>query len=349
MPSKTRTIFKNSPSYLKLRKQVEETLLLGQRKVEEAKVQTYWKTGKLIDEHILSANRLENYGKELIENLSSDLKLSTSVLWRCVRFFRSFKKIVAGRQESFSNQLSWSHYRELIIVKDEQMRLSFMQRAQKGGWSSEELGEKIRLETGKLLSQGSGDVKSLSRLIPKKGMLYTYQLIAPDSVHEKEDKRPWIDLGFQTHRKIPFGSKGFKEGDIVESLKKDTRYSIVHSKCSKDELYTYKAFVERVVDADTLIVKIDLGFEIRIRQYLRLRGIDTPELFTPEGKKARAFVERELAKAPYIILTSSRSDKYDRYLADIFYMREETEPQAVLDKGIFLNQELLDRHLAKIW
>src|SRR3990167_7609795 len=49
---------------------------------------------------------------------------------------------------------------------------------------------------------------------------------------------------------------------------------------------TYKAFIERVVDGDTLIVKIDLGFETRIREYLRLRGIDAPETDTAEGKRS---------------------------------------------------------------
>ena len=41
-----------SLGYLTLRKQIEETLLLGRREIENAKVQTYWRTGKLIDAHI---------------------------------------------------------------------------------------------------------------------------------------------------------------------------------------------------------------------------------------------------------------------------------------------------------
>jgi hypothetical protein len=32
---------------------------------------------------------------------------------------------------------------------------------------------------------------------------------------------------------------------------------------------------------------------------------------TPEGKRAKEFVAHELAKVPYIILTSFWSDKYD--------------------------------------
>lgn len=332
-------------SYETLRRKVEQVLILGRRKVEEAKVMTYLDSGKLIDDHLIkNASREEIYGKQVIEKLSEDLEISTSVLWRCLQFARSFKILARGR-ESFPKNLGWSHYRKLMTIPDENSRFSFMERAQKGNWSVKELTQKISLERKEDTDNGYAEagklVKRFPKLIPKKGSLYIYRLIAPDSVHEKEDERLWMDLGFQVHRKIPSNAKGFKENEIVESIQKDDGYSPVASKRTKDDLFTYKAFVERVVDADTLIVKIDLGFETRIRQYLRLRGINAPELKTEEGKRARAFVERELSKVPYIILTSSRSDKFDRYLADVFY--------GMPDKEIYLNQLLLDEGLAEKW
>lgn len=349
MPNVPRLLNKNLRNYAQLRDQVEQTLLLGWKRIEEAKVQTYLVTGKLIDVYILkNSSREERYGKEVIEKLAVDLKISSSVLWRCLKFARSFKKILARGPESLPKHLVWSHYRKLITVPDEDTRLSFMQRAQKGGWSAEELGGKIRLETDRAKAdeaqyrfEDKTKYSQLSpQLIPKRGILYTYGLIAPDSVHEGDD-RLWIDLGFQVHRRIPLGSKRFKEGDIVESLRGHTGdYSIVASSRAKDDRFAYKAFVERVVDADTLIVKIDLGFENRIRQYLRLRGINAPELSTEAGKKARAFVERELSQVPHVILTSSRSDKYDRYLADVFYEKEPGEE-------LYLNQVLLDEGLVE--
>ncbi len=379
MPNTSLTLHKDLKNYAQLREAVKETLLLGRRRIEEAKVQTYLKTGQLIDEHIFKkGSREEHYGKKVIEKLSTDLKISSSVLWRCLRFARYFKKILARGPQSFPKRLAWSHYRKLITVPDEGSRLSFMQRAEKGGWTAEKLGGKIRLETGSQEAEKTQEsledakiiFRPLPKLIPKKGMLYTYRLIAPDSVHDGDD-RLWIDLGFQAHRRIPLGAKGFielcttngkefektkrntgfhnsirkenvsKEGDIAESFRGERgEYSITASERTKNDLFTYKAFVERVVDADTLIVKIDLGFENRIRQYLRLRGINAPELSTEAGRKAKAFVERELAKAPHIILTSSRSDKYDRYLADVFY---EKDP----GQEFYLNQILLDQGLAE--
>jgi endonuclease YncB( thermonuclease family) len=322
--------------YPALRRRVEETLLLGQRQIEETKVKTYWQTGKLINEHILHHDNKDNYGRQIIERLSGDLEVSASVLWRCVRFAQCFK-ILAARQESL--HLSWAHYRELITVPDEETRRELGRRAAKSGWTSRELARKIHEEIRDPVEGGNGKLSAPPppKLIPRKGQVYTYRLIAPDSVH-KDDDRLWIDLGFQVHHRLPSTSRNLKEGQIIETLKQDGDYGVTGSDRKEADLFTYYAFVERVIDGDTLLVKIDLGFETRVRQYLRLRGINAPELDTPEGKKAKTFVERELAKVPYITLTSSRSDKYDRYLADVYYGEGEKER--------YLNQMLLDESLA---
>ncbi len=42
-------------TYAALRSQVSEVLLTGQRKIEEAKVRTYWETGRLINEYLRKA------------------------------------------------------------------------------------------------------------------------------------------------------------------------------------------------------------------------------------------------------------------------------------------------------
>ena len=59
--------------YPTLRKKVHDTLLLGQQRIEEAKVLTYWQAGKLISDHILHYEHRENYGQRIIEQLSEDL------------------------------------------------------------------------------------------------------------------------------------------------------------------------------------------------------------------------------------------------------------------------------------
>jgi endonuclease YncB( thermonuclease family) len=324
--------------YASLYKQVEETLLLGRREIEKAKVHAYWRTGKLIADHIQRyGTREERYGNQVIEKLSNDLEMSASVLWRCLRFAQTFE-ILATWQES--PHLSWSHFRELITVPDKETRLSLMRRAEKAEWSVLELAQKIQREAPRDFSNGESPVTHPFKLNPKKGVLYTYRLAAPDSAHKEEDAdRLWIDLGFQVHRQMPENAKDFREGSLIESKwDKESGYSVHSTKQTEADLFTYKAFVERVVDGDTLIVKIDLGFETRIREYLRLRGLDAPEMDTAKGKRAREFVAKELGKVDHVILKSSRSDKYGRYLADIFYGPED---------GQYLNQRLLDEGYAE--
>ncbi|MGQ0644125.1 MAG: DUF1016 N-terminal domain-containing protein [Elusimicrobiota bacterium] len=328
-------------TYAALRKTVEETLLLGQERIEKAKILTYWRTGKLIHDHLLKHdNPSEHYGGQVIEKLSADLQVNARLLWRCLQFARSFK-ILSTWTESTPTHLTWSHYRQLMTIPDEPARLALLKRAEKSQWTVVQLAEKIRLEIRghvRLPSDG-GSTPILQRpppkLIPRRGEPYTYRLLAAESINEEEPGGLWLDLGFQVRRALPNPAPRFKETQIVESKKEGTAYSAVPSARPVSALFTYYARVERVVDGDTLLVHVDLGFETAVRQYLRLRGIDCPELAAPEGKAAKAFVEKELCKPPRILLTSTRSDKYDRYLADVFYESQGQEK--------YLNQELLDK------
>ncbi len=111
-------------------------------------------------------------------------------------------------------------------------------------------------------------------------------------------------------------------------------------------MYTYKAYLERVIDGDTLLVNIDLGFSVFIEQRLRLRGLDAPELGTSQGNASKKFVESRLKDCNFLIIKTHGSDKYDRYLVDVFYLKGEDNEDKVLKDGTFLNNELLEEGLA---
>ena len=178
--------------YSLLRRKVEETLLLGQQRIEAAKVQTYWQTGKLIHEHILRyESRAEHYGNQVIEKLAEDLEVSKSILWYCVQFARTFK-ILDAHRESLSS-LSWMHFRKLMTIPDEQTRISFARRAQKSGWGYRELARKIREEVKDERDVGgNGGARPAplpSKLIPRRGELYTYRLIELDPARKAGFRR----------------------------------------------------------------------------------------------------------------------------------------------------------------
>lgn len=111
-------------------------------------------------------------------------------------------------------------------------------------------------------------------------------------------------------------------------------------------MFTYVAYLDRVIDGDTLLVYVDLGFSIFIQQILRLRGIDAPELGTPSGNLAHRFVESELRNASPLVIKTYGTDLFDRYLVDVFYLPDEDRVDAIKKDGLFLNNRLLQEGLA---
>lgn len=114
-----------------------------------------------------------------------------------------------------------------------------------------------------------------------------------------------------------------------------------------DATYVYAATVERVIDGDTLLVDIDLGFEVSKRQRLRLAGLDTPAIETPKGAEARDFVLHELARVEEIMIKTDKIDLYGRYVAHVFYEPGQSAKARIFAEGRYLNQRLVDEALAE--
>ena len=110
--------------------------------------------------------------------------------------------------------------------------------------------------------------------------------------------------------------------------------------------YIYRATVTRVIDGDTLLLDIDLGFDIVTRQRVRLASVDAAPAKTKEGRRAHTYVRDELARAAVVVVKTYKSDAYGRYVADVFYSTRKRPPEEVFARGRFLNQRLLDEGLA---
>lgn len=79
--------------------------------------------------------------------------------------------------------------------------------------------------------------------------------------------------------------------------------------------WTVPARVVRVIDADTIVCDLDLGWGVwRHSQHVRLLGIDAPELSTPEGKSAKAWLEGHLHVGDYVAVISEKLDSFGRVL-----------------------------------
>ena len=88
------------------------------------------------------------------------------------------------------------------------------------------------------------------------------------------------------------------------------------------EPYVYKARVVSVYDADTVTLDIDLGFNVRTTQKIRLYGINTWEIRGPEKPKgiiARNWLREQILGAPVFLRThKDKQGKYGRYLGTLY-------------------------------
>ncbi len=331
-------------TYAELRRRVQTALLVGQRQIEAAKVRTYWETGRLISEHLRLHEQRPEYGTEVMLRLANDLEIHQSVLYRCVGFARAFPIFATWRK------LTWAHYRLLIQVEDKKQRRALTVEADRKGWTVRQLVEHLRpiaLLKGSSNGNGAGSNGSGTHkpLVPKRGTVGIYQIVANgDSLA--------LDLGFTSYLDLTEAqARGLKAGSLVRL---ESNGNITKAKDAQtSDLFTYRAEVIRVVDGDTLWMKIYLRPRHWLKEKLRLRGLDCPEMDTPEGQAAKRFVQALVNQATSVTITTTKPDKYDRYLSDIYLetnagslsaiaRRAKADLSADLSADLFLNNLLLE-------
>lgn len=79
----------------------------------------------------------------------------------------------------------------------------------------------------------------------------------------------------------------------------------------------FRARVRRVVDADTLAVAVDAGFDVGINVTIRVQGVDAPELRTPAGNAAARFVEGLLSD-PRVTLRTEFDRTFARWVGEVW-------------------------------
>jgi endonuclease YncB( thermonuclease family) len=112
--------------------------------------------------------------------------------------------------------------------------------------------------------------------------------------------------------------------------------------------YLYKAEPRDIIDADTLLLDVDLGFEVIRRQRIRLARIDAPARDTREGARGRRYVREQLAVARTIVVNTVKTDLHGRYVAHVFYAFNNRGIERTFLEGRYLNQELVDKGFAKV-
>jgi endonuclease YncB( thermonuclease family) len=75
-------------------------------------------------------------------------------------------------------------------------------------------------------------------------------------------------------------------------------------------MYEYKATVVRVIDGDTVLLDLDLGFYMIARMSCRLAGLNSIELSQPGGSAAKTHLASLLPAGAALAVTSVKADKY---------------------------------------
>ncbi len=128
--------------------EIKETLLLSRSQaysaVNFAMVQAYWQIGRIIIEHEQNGNARADYGKAILQELSSRLTkdfgkgFSVRTLQQMKKFYVMFPNTNALR-----SQLTWTHYRLLLSVENEQARQWYIDETIASAWSSRQLERQI--------------------------------------------------------------------------------------------------------------------------------------------------------------------------------------------------------------
>ena len=106
-------------------------------------------------------------------------------------------------------------------------------------------------------------------------------------------------------------------------------------------MYKYKARLVRVVDGDTIDCILDLGFDVSIKERVRLKGLDTPETRTKDlnekrlGLEAKKFVEDMFQDKgnDVIIETEYRRGKYGRTIGTITFQDDTVLNEMLITEG----------------
>lgn len=114
-------------------KMLEEGKKAGQQ-ADSSLAKIYWTIGnKLMEAGLIGR---DHYGESVIEQLAEDLEINAQTIRRAVVFRRVYDEKNLSRSVKF---LTWSSYRLLIEIRDDDARLYYEEKAASQGWSRDRL------------------------------------------------------------------------------------------------------------------------------------------------------------------------------------------------------------------
>ena len=182
---------------------IRESRRSAYRAIDFTMVMAYWNIGKVIVEDELHWKRAE-YGKNILKNISKRLTkefgkgFDERELRKMCQFYKCFEI-----RDSLRPELSWTHYRRLISIENQEARIWYMNEAANSVWSTRQLDRQIStLYYDRLL--GSHDKKIITDEAEEK-----LQKIIPEDIIKDQYILEFLNL-----KDYP----ALRESDIEKSL-----------------------------------------------------------------------------------------------------------------------------------
>ena len=130
--------------YVGIRKILANARQRAYSAVNFAMVESYWLIGQQIVEHEQHGEARADYGKGLLKELARRLTVDFGKGFdeRELRKMRQFYQVFKIR-DTLRPELTWSHYRRLISVENEQARIWYMNEAADSVWSTRQMDRQI--------------------------------------------------------------------------------------------------------------------------------------------------------------------------------------------------------------
>lgn len=236
--------------------------------IDNIKVQTYWQIGERIVREELKHKDRADYGKYVISLLAKDLNIGRIELYRIVKFYRIYS--IVG---TLSQQLSWSHYIELITVENNEERKFYESQSIRNSWGVRELHKQIK---NKLYQKTSPkEIKEafktkLPAVIPQKIFKDTYDFTFIELQPHKSERELEMKLIYNFEKLLKELGEEFSILGRQVSIKIDNEMHYI-------DLVLYHRGIPCIVLVDLKIGKLDsrdigqmnkyIGYYRRNRQY----------------------------------------------------------------------------------
>lgn len=134
--------------YQDIYSEIKDALLLSRNQaysaVNFAMVQAYWHIGRIIVEHEQNGSLRADYGKAVLQSLSERLteEFGKGFTVTNLKYMRQFY-VTFPNGHALRGELTWTHYRALLRVENEDARNWYVEECIRAGWSSRQLERQI--------------------------------------------------------------------------------------------------------------------------------------------------------------------------------------------------------------